>query len=548
MYPKNRKIYPAPHIIKGVILICIALLSWYPMFSTKFLNDDIQIIGTAIPGHFQEIFAPFYSINVWGFYFRPLLQSLFNLILFISGLQPLLFHILTLALYTSAVALTYRAGRKIGLQDNAAFIGAVLFAVFPGHDINAGWISATSDLLACNFLLIALILMARYIKEEPLKIKSGIILVLVFLLALISKEVAYMGFLLPGIFLFDKDAQGKSVRKRAAGFAGLFIGVMAILMVYRFAVVKSNLLTSSHIAHVTIPQLLINFLLYIPATVLSPDNLEQLFFLLKRPLDAVILIIAMVVGIFLFIKAAKALSRNEKMIIGKSIVWFIACIIPVLPVFMRWYCFTASVGISWIAGLFFLKIFEVSTPVWKKVLRFSFVMMIVYLVLSNMLTSFKWVDAGNIYESCVRAIQKTRVAGNEIYAWGVPDKYQRIAVMKLGVQETFAYALGKKNVRVDSPLRAEFIGSRSLVSVIPTSNRSFRMALNEGRFLFYGSRSRSVFINESLSQNTPLYSIKISTTIENYHIYSVADVTVKDSTILQKSVFFRRDNIVTFNK
>jgi hypothetical protein len=263
MYPKNRKISLSPHIIKVVILICAALASWVPILKTKFLNDDIQIIGTAIPAGFKEIFTPFYSMNVWGFYFRPLLESIFKLILFISGLQPGLFHIVTLALYIGAVVLAYQTGKKLGFSEKAAFIGALLFAVFPGHDINAGWISATSDLLACNFLLATTMLMARYFNMERLRISSVFLLAALILLSLISKEVTYMGFLLPLMFLFNVEAPDKAKRNRAFTFSSMYIGIQVLLITYRYMVVKSNLLSSTNIAHVTVPQLIINYRLII---------------------------------------------------------------------------------------------------------------------------------------------------------------------------------------------------------------------------------------------------------------------------------------------
>jgi hypothetical protein len=53
-------------------------------------------------------------------------------------------------------------------------------------------------------------------------------------------------------------------------------------------------------------------------------------------------------------------------------------------------------------------------------------------------------------------------------------------------------------------------------------------------------------VNEQLNNETPLYNIKITTTVKNNAAESIADVFVKDIAVLQKSVFFTDNGVVTF--
>ena len=543
MYLKNQKIRQFPRIIKVFILTVATTISWFPLIFTKFLNDDIQIIGTTVPGSLSMVFGPFFSLNVWGYYFRPVLQSLLLLILYISGLTPLLFHIVTFFLYLLSVILLFEAARRSRIPENAAFITALIFAVLPAHDINAGWLSATSDLLVCNFLLTLYIFLSIYIQKEKLAAAHYVLIAFLSLLALLSKELSYTGFFIPILFLVDKTETKNFSRKRILLFSLIYFSIIPLIFLYRYFVIGSNLLTSSHIAHVTVKQLIINFFLYIPAAILSPDNLEQLFFIAKNKTVLFPLITLCVLLVIVIIKVYKSFSNEEKRTLLKAALWFCICIAPVLPVFMRWYVFTASVGLSIIGGMFLYKFYEISVPWLKKTGIIVFTISVLLIIYSNLIISFKWIDAGNKYDQYVSAIKKADIHDKEIYAWGVPDKYQRIALMKLGVQEVFAYALGEKKIQVESPLRAEISNAHSTMSYIPLTDSSFQMKLNGGRFLFLGGRSRAVIISEQDSLITPDYVIRVNTAVKENNVESIAEVTLHNKEILQRSIFFTHDGV-----
>src|SRR5262245_13073724 len=82
-------------------------------------------------------------------------QAIFDLMRPWAGLNPIPYHLVSLASHAACSALLSRFLRR-SVSPPAALLGAVFFAVHPGHFGAVYWISAVGDSLALLFALAAL--------------------------------------------------------------------------------------------------------------------------------------------------------------------------------------------------------------------------------------------------------------------------------------------------------------------------------------------------------------------------------------------------------
>lgn len=498
---------PVKHFI---LLLGLILLSWGQAVQIGFLNDDIQIIGIAVPGTLAEVFAPAVSGNVWGVYWRPLLKILYNFQLYAAGHTAVLFHASGLILFTLACCACYLLVLGVTNQKRTAFIAAAMFTIMPSRELAALWISDQSELLVFIFMVLMLLTIKRYIEEgsKTALYTSGA----AFLFALLSKELAFAALLLPlAGFFFPGEKNLK--RSRVFHSLLLFAAVFGVYFLYRLSVIGSNPFQSDHVADISIWGLIKNFLLYIPSVFVNPDMMEYLYFQINGSfLIAVLLTIPLVIFAHALFKKRASLSANKKLITF-GLFWFLLLLLPVLPVYMRWYAFSASAGIFLIAALL-LQILFSGVP--EKQLKIIGAVVLLLISMYNFTVTGNWVEAGKMMERIGENINENRkyLEGKEVVLWGVPDKYNRVPVMKLGQKEIFEYYSRTSGFSIHSPLRSELVGKSPEVVVESADSTGFVLNIYGGRFLPEGGRSRAVIIDEVLTSDFTGTGIQIINQME----------------------------------
>lgn len=513
-----------------VIVAGIAFIAWMPMLFVSFINDDFQIIGWNLPKSIAAIFEPIFTLHIWGYYWRPLVKLIYNAILYIIGFEPFLFHLVSLVLYSVTTGLVGYGGYIMGLRRKTAISAAIIFALLPSHELQAAWLSDMVENIGAISILLTFIFLMKYLKDEFVISRHLIISVIAFTFSLLSKEIAFVLFLLPALTIVLIANPTKIIFRKCIFFAVSSFIVFTLYLFYRITIISSNPFEARHLEGASLFQMIQNLLLYIPVSFVSPDLLEQLFYLKDSILYVAIMLLFGLSIIILLVKVLLKLEHAEKRIILFSAGWFLLFIIPVLPAFMRWYSFIASIGLVWIVAIFIERFQEMFAA--KKTVILGAVIIAGLLFYYNLGTSLNWVAAGNKMDRIVKNISENRhrVQSDTIIVWNTPDKYLRVPLMKLGEQQIFNYALQNDTIEILSPLRSEITVPNSTVVMQKLSDSTFSLLLEGGRFLLQGGRSRKVLITEKINAESAYYTIAVQNRLTESGIavgYAIVNVGVK---------------------
>lgn len=516
-----------PHEI--IFILLVAALSWFPIVNASFMNDDYQMLGMEPPSSLTDVASPFFETNVWGHYWRPLVEFFIKLLLFIDGYNPILFRSFTLLLFSAMVLTVVFASGNLGVRKSGAILAGVIFALLPSRELHASWIADWGDSFALIFILLMLMSYLKFRNEKEPDKKYLILSSLYFLSAILSKEIAFAAIFLPALceFLFNEK---KFLNPRSIKATAVYVSVLILVLVFRITFISSNPFDSPHLNDTSAFAVIRNFLLYAATIFFPPDYLEILFrFTQKNSAYLVLTIVFAAAGALLFFFLLKNHFKRRKNLYIFLALWFVLFLLPVLPVFMRWYSLSASFGL--ITAVAILLNDEYTMTVNKKYFQFAGVILFAILLYLNLTASQRWNDAGikmdrimvNIFQN------KERVDADTLYVWGCPDKYLRAPLMKLGINESFAFALKRKNVVVHSPLRIEIYHSKYEIDFIPKDSTNFVLVLKGGRFLQQGGRSRAVPISEEFSFTDSNYNCNIKTTVDEKlkETFSFAEIEMK---------------------
>lgn len=490
------------------LLFGAALLPWLPMLFVSFLNDDFQVIGAFRAETLGEVFAQLTSQHVWGFYWRPVPAFLYALMHYIYGFYPAGYHLLNLTAYSGSVLALALLLLNVEFSKRVALLTAVLFALLPSHELAAGWLSGLPEPLSLFFLLLAAVLCADYLNNSHTA-KAMLMPLLPFLLALGSKEVTYTGFLLPLLLLaalpYSREMLGKALR-----LTGLFVLTEAVFLLYRFTVIGSNPFNSGHIQGFNPVEWLQHLLLYVPVSFLPPSVLESLS--ASGTMLPQLLFLLLTAAVFLLI----LISRRElsavptrRLLFGAG--WFLLFIIPVVPTFMRWYVFVASAGLTLFAALILDALIRRLGQ--RRQLYWIAGLIAAVMVFYSFRISLNWVEAGERTDRLVTNIILNReyVKSDTVYVWGAPDKMKGVPVMKLGLQQTFQFALERDDIKVESPLRFEAEEFNHKVMLEAANDSLFSLVAVGGRFVPLGSRTSAPAVMDSFTLEQKGYSIEVET-------------------------------------
>ncbi|MGH9679264.1 MAG: tetratricopeptide repeat protein [Candidatus Acidiferrales bacterium] len=182
----------------GLFLIFF-LLGFLPYANTLMSNfvydDNFQVIENPYVHSFHHLRAIF-TTSVWSFqgaagvtnYFRPVMTFGYLLTYQIAGLVPFSFHMVNIVLNCIVVWLVFLLLRRFS-GERVAFIAAGLFALHPIHTEAVAWIAAVTDLELTVFYLATFLLFLR-LENSDHPIRDRILMSVVFMLALLSKEQA----------------------------------------------------------------------------------------------------------------------------------------------------------------------------------------------------------------------------------------------------------------------------------------------------------------------------------------------------------------------
>jgi len=189
--PKNHR-----EAVTFLILFLLAFLPYLNTLLSGFVYDDnFQVVENPYVHSFKHL-REIFTTTVWSFqgasgvtnYFRPMMTFGYLLTYQIAGLVPFSFHLTNLVLNCVAVCLVFFLLRRFS-GERVALIAAGLFALHPIHTEPVAWIAAVTDLELAVFYLGTFLLYLR-LPETDHRIRARVVMCVVFLLALLSKEQA----------------------------------------------------------------------------------------------------------------------------------------------------------------------------------------------------------------------------------------------------------------------------------------------------------------------------------------------------------------------
>lgn len=175
-------------------VISLALAASISGIINGFAFDDLHIIvednRTHSLAHWWQLFAQSYwPLEKGGDLYRPVTMLGFAVQWALGGGAPLVFHIVSIALYALVCAAFLGVLVEL-LPMAAAWLGAALFAVHPLHVEAVGNVVGQSELLAALFMFLALLVFLRSRRRGSVSIRDTSIIVLLYILGCLSKEHA----------------------------------------------------------------------------------------------------------------------------------------------------------------------------------------------------------------------------------------------------------------------------------------------------------------------------------------------------------------------
>ena len=518
----NRKTIP-----KYIIIAAAVFISWFPALYIPFINDDYQILGYNSGKTFLSIFKSFWTPDVSYYYWRPLGNIIHPAILLIAGFEPFPFRFVSLLIYIFCCIVILYVSTKINLNIKLSLFLTVFFCILPSHEFQIAWIADQGESLLAALLLLSFISYYFVLEGKSNSKRTLIYFLLFFIASLLVKELAFIGFLIPLVAYLAKTEKGGIKFKEILKHIFIAFGVLCLVLLYRFIVIGGSPFNSPNFSNSGPITWIKNYFIYIPLAFLPPKVLEIVYDNLHNWLVAISLFLASILAIYLILYAFKRLDKDKKNLVLAGFAWFTIFIIPALPKLMRWYVFTASIGLIWSLACI-LEFYWEKLNV-RKVVKVIAIPIFIFLIIYDFLLMQQWVSAGNKFKESLASLEKIKseIKTDSVFVWCVPDKLNRVPMMKLAVQQSIQWILHNKDLEIFSPLRAELTNDTSKILLKQNSDSVYIFHLYGGRFLPIGGKSEAVIEKEFISFNNQNVEFNINTYIKNSEPQSIAVVKLK---------------------
>lgn len=339
-------------LLLGVLMLAAASTGIISIGSA-FMADDLTLVRAGKHMMQEDFLRPFYRPWIWDeivegwpvtslYYYRPITVATFAWDYFWFGLNPTGYHLTKVLLHIAATILVYmlalRLFSKLAQEPPRwpPFIGALLFALHPGHKFAVLWISARSDALCAVFFLATLLLFLRWL-EKPRPWHSPAIFATT-LLALGLKEMAFSLPLVCGCLMLVFKPLRLRERpwwREAMVYLAPTITAASIVIIMRLMLIAPDhpaLDFATSPAQKTYTLYLSLRHLVLPFTV----GLRE--WVITHPI-----ITATIVGIAVWFSLL-SLQHLRQRLVWLSLAWIALTLLPVMNVFKPWYLYIPSIG------------------------------------------------------------------------------------------------------------------------------------------------------------------------------------------------------------
>ncbi|MFA5857636.1 MAG: glycosyltransferase family 39 protein [Elusimicrobiota bacterium] len=338
-----------------MVLLCVAVLTFFPVLNNGFTNWDDDLILTDNPVIKTLSLKNVYRIfsEPCNFEYRPFLYLLLSIEYSFVKLNPVLYHLTSLLFHLLNCVLAFYFIYLVTHKNVVvAFIAGILFAVHPVQVQSVAWISGRDDVMYFAFYMLSLIFYVKYLEADNKK--YYLLAILSFICSMLSKTLAMTlpVMLLLVCFFLKKKVTWQDLVKT------LPFWVMDIILCYIALTVSTLQMPAMQYWFDTKIMSTFDELVFYMYKLFYPIDFSYLYFdyrVLSSPYLSLLLVVSML-GIVWYTR-----KFTDKVVFG--MLWFLLTILPLLKIMTsRPVCdhrlYLSSLGIFYIAGEVFFWVFK----------------------------------------------------------------------------------------------------------------------------------------------------------------------------------------------
>ena len=209
-----------------LVLVGFTTIAFWRTLQFYFLSDDFILVKIDNTFHFtmRQLFT---TAGGDGF-FRPIGNISLILTSTYAGVNPMAWHATALALHVANVVLVFMLATRLCSSRLAALFAAALFASHGTRPEAVAWIAGRFDLVATFFVLAGLLFFVRsHLETASVSYLYRLASLVCMMLAILSKESAYIFPLLLVLFLIAKRDQSRNCTSVLIPFFVMAVGLFA---------------------------------------------------------------------------------------------------------------------------------------------------------------------------------------------------------------------------------------------------------------------------------------------------------------------------------
>ena len=458
-----------------ILLALIAIGVFYSVLANYFVADDFTWLKWAATTNFADI--PGFFIDAAGFFYRPLIKSIFYFLYQFLGLKSFGYHLISFGLHfliSIVVYLTtfFLVGKpsfeeksctvstllRDWRRDNffIAFLSGFFFLLHPIHGETIFWISGYSGLFSAFFYSLSVY---SFLRQERARswFKQVCFLgsLFFFILSLVSYELAItLPLVLSFYLIIFKGVKGFKERFRTIL---PYFGILCSYFFLRNVIANAHPLSGDY--NYNLGNFVFNFfgnlIGYAGELILGFRFISFYDFLREglrgQKLIAALFLITVLSLIYYFKRELKKIKVNKLMIF--SLGWILIALLPVIGLgnIAERYLYIPSMGFVILLAIIIVKLYEKKSLVFKLI---AIAMLIIttkfyYSELKN--SESTWKAAGEVSNKILRALSTNyRQFPQEgtLYFVDLPLRIKRAWVFPVGLKDGLWFIYKNDNLKI----------------------------------------------------------------------------------------------------
>ncbi len=167
----------------GLLLLGLTTLAYLPSLTSRFTHYDDPLYvwkraDLLSPPGWEGLAKVFDGTRSWSgefVEFFPLRDAVYWGVFQLFGLEPTAYHVTSLLFHLAATLLLWLLFVQVGLEEKAAWLGALVFGLHPVHIESVVWIAGLKDPMFTTFMVAGLCAYQSY-RTQPATWKYGVMI------------------------------------------------------------------------------------------------------------------------------------------------------------------------------------------------------------------------------------------------------------------------------------------------------------------------------------------------------------------------------------